>query len=51
MAESTNQAINGEEKEDYMGDLSQFLPPEATDPPKSLPKKVNSVPYAWTLFN
>lgn len=45
MAESANQGANGEE-DDYMGDLSQFLPPEAAKPPKSLPKKVNSCP-AW----
>lgn len=34
---------NGEqvEDEDYMGDLSQFLPPESENPPKSLSKKVN----------
>ncbi|KAF3442624.1 hypothetical protein FNV43_RR16540 [Rhamnella rubrinervis] len=41
MAESANQATNGEE-EDYMGDLSQFLPQDATDPPISLPKKASN---------
>ncbi|EXB93647.1 Coiled-coil domain-containing protein 75 [Morus notabilis] len=34
---------NGEqvEDEDYMGDLSQFLPPESENPPKSLSKKTS----------
>lgn len=46
MAESANtQSSNGargdeEQEEDYMGDLTQFLPSEAIDPPKSSSKKV-----------
>ncbi|KAJ7972287.1 G-patch domain [Quillaja saponaria] len=46
MTESANKRSNNgggeEEEEDYMGDLSQFLPPEASDPPKSLSKKISN---------
>ncbi|KAL7224299.1 hypothetical protein ACSBR1_025705 [Camellia fascicularis] len=35
MAETTNKQPSDEEEEDYMGDLSQFLPPETTAPSKS----------------
>ncbi|XP_061348886.1 uncharacterized protein LOC133294250 [Gastrolobium bilobum] len=49
MAESTanKQSNNGaqgneEQEDDYMGDLSQFLPSEASDPPKSSSKKISN---------
>uniref|UniRef100_A0A2P2K675 Uncharacterized protein n=1 Tax=Rhizophora mucronata TaxID=61149 RepID=A0A2P2K675_RHIMU len=42
MAESrkNQQGGNGKEEEDYMGDLSQFLPPETLNPPILSVKKV-----------
>ncbi|XWS43218.1 hypothetical protein CRYUN_Cryun16bG0083700 [Craigia yunnanensis] len=41
---SRNQTSNGkgEEEEDYMGDLSQFLPPEPSNPSKFSSKKILS---------
>ncbi|XVF56029.1 hypothetical protein PTKIN_Ptkin06aG0083900 [Pterospermum kingtungense] len=44
---SRNQASNGkgeeeEEEEDYMGDLSQFLPPELSNPSNSSSKKTSN---------
>ncbi|PON81039.1 G-patch domain containing protein [Trema orientale] len=43
MAElAQNRSANGEEDDDYMGDLSHFLPPEASNPPKPSSKKVSS---------
>ncbi|KAF7145169.1 hypothetical protein RHSIM_Rhsim04G0097800 [Rhododendron simsii] len=38
MAETTNNQATDEAEDDYMGDLSLFLPPETTDPPKSSKK-------------
>ncbi|PSS21138.1 G patch domain-containing protein [Actinidia chinensis var. chinensis] len=38
MAEATYKQTIDEEEEDYMGDLSLFLPPETTAPPKSSKK-------------
>ncbi|KAJ1409897.1 G-patch domain [Sesbania bispinosa] len=42
-SESRNGAAQGnEEQDDYMGDLSQFLPSEALNPPKSSSKKITN---------
>ncbi|KAH7842542.1 hypothetical protein Vadar_006572 [Vaccinium darrowii] len=38
MAEATNNQATDEAEDDYMGDLSQFLPLQTTDPPKSSKK-------------
>lgn len=35
-----------EEDDDYMGDLSQFIPPENSNPTKSSLKKVSSLFYS-----
>lgn len=65
MAESTEKQRDSEPKQheeadedDYMGDLSQFLPPETTNPSKSSAKKVsiwlfpcnNEVSKAFILY-
>ncbi|KAA8517001.1 hypothetical protein F0562_017181 [Nyssa sinensis] len=42
MADATNNHTADEEEEDYMGDLSQFLPPETSEPPKSSSRKVSN---------
>ncbi|KAL5545484.1 hypothetical protein UlMin_005171 [Ulmus minor] len=42
MADLHNQTSNGGDEDDYMADLSRFLPPEAVDPPKPQSKKVSS---------
>uniref|UniRef100_A0A2P2K628 G-patch domain-containing protein n=2 Tax=Rhizophora mucronata TaxID=61149 RepID=A0A2P2K628_RHIMU len=44
MAESrkNQQGGNGKEEEDYMGDLSQFLPPETLNPPILSVKKITN---------
>ncbi|KAG6743806.1 hypothetical protein POTOM_052508 [Populus tomentosa] len=59
MAESTEKQRDSEPKqheeadeEDYMGDLSQFLPPETTNPSKSSAKKsVNKETPTFQSFN
>ncbi|KAJ6968054.1 G patch domain-containing protein 11 [Populus alba x Populus x berolinensis] len=59
MAESTGKQRDSEPKqheeadeEDYMGDLSQFLPPETTNPSKSSAKKsVNKETPTFQSFN
>ncbi|XP_028092306.1 uncharacterized protein C6F6.19-like [Camellia sinensis] len=57
MAETTNkQPSDEEEEEDYMGDLSQFLPPETTAPSKSSVKDLQDIliklreEYQYCLF-
>ncbi|XAR70021.1 hypothetical protein NMG60_11001835 [Bertholletia excelsa] len=42
MAEATNKQKSDDEEEDYMGDLSQFLPPETTAPANSSKKAVTN---------
>ncbi|XP_059668494.1 uncharacterized protein LOC132313641 [Cornus florida] len=41
MAETTNVNQSTDEEEDYMGDLSQFLPPETSQPPNPSSTKVS----------
>lgn len=50
MAESAEKpaSTNGAEEEDYMGDLSRFLPPEISLPPEPSSKKVSFVPSLGT---
>lgn len=51
MAESAQNpaSTNGGEEEDYMGDLSRFLPPEISLPPEPSSKKVSFVPSLGTI--
>lgn len=40
-----------DEEDDYMGDLSQFLPPETTNPSKLSAKKVSNWWLLLTVIN